>query len=443
MTLPNFCLGLFGLLLTAGPATAWQNDASTNDARSRSPLSATVVVELTDGSSLPARINAVDQTGIELIAESQARRFTFEQLSSLNFNPAPSPDKPTGTDLHAGQVTFIDGTQIKIGDLTIVDRSTAVTSVGGTRIEADVAQLSTLSLFGLEASDQDRNQWDLILQQPRPTSDAIVVSKNGTLQMIEGVVGDISSQQLTFSMETRTAKVAIEKIKGVIFYRANRELADAICQLILIDQSALQVRSMVRSTTGNGFDVITVGGVEVFVDVAQMSRIDFSVGRFVYLSDLVPATNDWTPLLASPEIVNQLKSLRVARFNEDFRGQPIALESIPQQGAEYLGQIQSFNKGVAISGGGRVTYSLNGQFKRLTGKIGFDPQTYPQAVVRFVIKTDGQTAISEVLNAKDLLTPIPLDLDVSKTDRILIAVEYEDGRIAGDILHLADLKVSR
>lgn len=447
MKLPKICFCLVGVLFSAGPAWGWQDNAS-----SMPPLPETVVVELTEGASLQAMIAAVDQSSIELIVDSQTQRFAFEQLARLTFRPEQNLKDPGGTggnEGNAGKVFLVDGTEIIIGDLKIDGRNASIASLGGATIEADVSQLSSIKLLDFEASDQDRAQWKSTMEQPRPTADAIVVSKNGAFQMIEGVVGDIDSEQLTFSMETRTAKVGIEKIKGVVFYRADRELTDAICQMVLIDESKIQVRSLNRSGAdignggGNSLEVTTVGGVKFSVDVAQVSRIDFSVGRYVYLSDMVPATNDWTPLLASPEIVDQLKSLRVARFNEDFRGQSIALESIPQQGVEYLGRTESFDKGVAISGGGRVTYSLNRQFKRLTGQVGFDPQAYPGAAVRFVVKTDGQTAISELLKAQDLLQPIGLDLNVSETDRISIAVEYADGKIAGGVLHLADLKVSR
>ena len=442
MKTTSFWLCLSILLTLATSVRGWQPARSTDR-----PLAAPIEAELTDGKTLFGQIISVGQNSIEFLVDSETIPLTFEQITSLNLNPPVVANQTADISAPADQgravVRFVDGSELTIEQYEIVGGNAALTTLGGTTVECGVSQLSTISLLGAEANDQDRMQWKVLLEQDRSATDAIVVSKNGTLQMIEGVVGEIRQQQLTFSMETRTASVAIEKIKGVVYYRADRELPDAVCQWWLLDGSKIQVRSFTRSIQPPGFEVTTVGGVTFPVNVDTIARIDFSVGRSVFLSDLIPATNDWTPLVASPEIIHHLKPLRIARFNKDFRGRPITLKYSPQHGVDFLAKTQTFEKGVAISGGGRIVFSLNRQFKRLTGQVGFAPGTYPNGVVRLSIKTDGHTEVTEVLRANELSQPIFLDLDISKTDRISISVDYEDGSVAGDTLHLADLKVTR
>ena len=103
----------------------------------------------------------------------------------------------------------------------------------------------------------------------------------------------------------------------------------------------------------------------------------------------------------------------------------------------------AYDKGIAIAGGGRVVFAVNGQFKRLTGLVGFDPAAFIGGEVNFVIKTDGQTAIFEVLRLTEVPRPIALDLSIAETKRVSISVEYADGKPAGDVLHLVDFKVLR
>jgi hypothetical protein len=403
-------------------------------------LKPAVEIQLTDGSVAAGVVSQIDDDGIQLQTGTAPTSLTFPQIASVTFAHslgAQAPDSPAPTKT----VTFVDGSKVNIAALQIVGDTATVLTMAQTAIETDVSDLKTINLLGPNATNAQRAQWDQLLDQPMPASDAIVVSKNGSLQLIEGVVGDIDDSRLTFSMQTRTADVALEKIKGVLFYRAKRELTDPLCQLTLTDGSSFAIGKI--AIDNGDFEFTSVAGTQFDAAVNQMQRLDFSAGRFVYLSDLVPSTNTWTPLLASPEILESLKALRIAKFNRDFRGQPLTLTSVPPSGLTYLAQKTAYEKGIAIAGGGRVVFAVNGQFNRLTGWVGFDPAAYVGGEVQLVIKTDGQIAIDEVLRVSAVLQPIALDLDITEVNRISIAVEYADGKPAGDVLHLVDFKVLR
>ena len=428
------------LSFSASPAFAFQSDDPAVVAN-RLPA----VVELTDGSSVEGNINSFTEADVELsVSEDSAEtlNLSFKQISGLDFETPNADTVLNNLENQAqGVVALVDGSQVYLGEISIQNGVAKITTVAGVSIEANVSHLRTISFLGSEPDNEQKQQWANLIDGTLPTSDAIIVSKNGTLQLIEGIVGDISDQHLTFSMESRTAEVALEKIRGVVFYRAERELIEPMCLLTLADASKFQIRKV--DLDRSNLNLTTIGGLQFTIDTSQIRRMDFSAGRSVFLSDLIPSTNTWTPLLASSEILEPLKALRIAKFNTDFRGQPLTLSNTPESGLSYLVETIAFEKGIAISGGGRVVFALNKQFKRLSGLVGFQPKTHPSSVVRFVVKTDGQTAISEAMRADETFQPIALDLDVSSTNRISFAVEYEDGRSAGDILHLVDFKVSR
>lgn len=427
------------LLATASfHGTAWGYQ-SVDPAASISKPS--VELQLTDGRIVTGTLSAIDEDGIELLAGSSTTPLAFEQIAVVSLVQSGEAPDPQSTDQSAATLTFVDGSQAHLATLQTVGDTATVLTTTGTAIEAKVSNLKTICFLGANATEAEIKQWKELLDQPMPAADAIVVSKNGSLQLIEGIVGDINDSQLTFSMDTRTADVALEKIKGVLFYRADRELTDPLCQLTLTDGSSFAVRKI--EIEDGGFVFTSVDGTQFAATTGQMQRLDFSAGRFVYLSDLIPSTNTWTPLVASPEILESLRALRTAKFNQDFRGQPLTLKTIPSSGLTYLSETMTYDKGIAIAGGGRVVFAVNGQFKRLTGLVGFDPAAYLGGEVRFVVKTDGQTAISEVLRASAVAQPIALDLNITETKRVSISVEYADGKPAGDVLHLVDFKLLR
>ena len=450
-TLLNRCLVMIVSLLLLLTVSALMSPVSAMQSEVAGEFpTITARVALTDGSVDDVEINSISESGIEVLDQGAKKTIAFKQVANVSFaldktdqtgNATNGDEGLEAANRQRGSVTFVDGSEAVLGNVVVAGLEVQLETLSGTNIAAKIAELKMISFLGDETTEQEKKQWDELLAQPQPAADAIVVSKNGALQMIEGVVGDIGQDGLTFTMGTRTADVALEKIKGAIFYRAKRELADPICQCALIDGSLFSVREITLEK--DGFRVTSVSGAEFVAKSSQIKRLNFSDSRSVWLSDLVPTTNDWTPLLASPQILESLKSMRLARFNEDFRGDHLTLKSIPQEGLDYLAETQSYDKGIAMSGGGRVVFALNQQFKQLTGLVGFDPDAHAGAVVRFVVKTDGETAISEVLRSDEVLQPIKLDLDVSTTHRISIAIEYEDGNEAGDVLHLADFKVLR
>ena len=221
----------------------------------------TVEVQLTDGSVATGTISAIDEDGIELQAGSPPIPLAFEQIATVTFSESGVETDPRPGADSAGTLTFVDGSQANLRALQIVGDTATILTMAETTIEANVSNLKTISFLGADATDAEKSQWNEMLNQPLPTSDAIVVSKNGALQLIEGIVGNINDSHLTFSMETRTAEVALEKIKGLLFYRAQRELTDPLCQLTLTDGSSFRVRKI--EIDGGGFVFTTVDGTQL------------------------------------------------------------------------------------------------------------------------------------------------------------------------------------
>ena len=229
---------------------------------------------------------------------------------------------------------------------------------------------------------------------------------------------------------------------AVVFYHAaGRELAQPACKILLTDASQALVRRLKWSDQSCAATLVC--GTELTIPLESISRMDFSIGKDEFLSQMEPTTNDWNALIASPAIVDKLRRLKIARVNESFRGLPLSLKFSPNQGLSFVSEVKQFEQGFAIQGGGKLAFSLGGRYRKLTGLVGFDPAANVTGRVKFVVLLDGKTAVEEVLVHREMKNPFQLDLDIKDTKRVVFQVDYQDGRSTGDQLHLVNLKVSQ
>ena len=270
-------------------------------------------------------------------------------------------------------------------------------------------------------------------------SDALVVSRDSKLQMIDGVVGNVSAENVSFTVGERTADVKRSRLAGMLFYRRNTdEFAPSVFVLQLADGSVIEVQSL--TIEDDQFAIRSVAGASFTVQPKTISNMDFSSKREMWLTDLDPATNDWTPLLASPNIVGSLKHFSLAKIDKSFNRKPLA---ILNRGEDESWARKEFAKGFAIKGGGKLSFVLARQFQQLSGTIGFAPDANSTGVVKLIIQVDGANRVEEVLDAAKMKQALPIDIDLNGADRIVFQVEYHDRRSVGDILHAVDMKLIR
>jgi len=276
---------------------------------------------------------------------------------------------------------------------------------------------------------------------PRPVT-RLSPRRTSRFKRSKEIVGDVGDQGYEFQMGGREVTVKSEKLTGVVFYRADREFPESVCQILLNDDSTIAA-AQIELAEGN-FNVATGTGDRIVLSTELVASLNLSAGRAIYLSDLLPTTNDWKPLVASQTNLDSLAKLNLSIANESFTGQPLSLKSVPTDGLNFLATTQTYEKGFAIGGGGRLAFNLNGQFKRLTALVGFDPEMEAlPGNIEMAIQVDNKSVLSAVLKNRQLLEPLPIDLDLSNAKRLVIRVNYNDGRSVGDRIHMVDARLWR
>lgn len=388
------------------------------------------------GNEITGRLVRLDSVRIELESGQLKTTLGIQDVVQLQFVRRPASTPPNCI------VVLVDGSVLNAKSFESVDRQSPIELQCEARTQVENRNIHSVRFESrLDSTEQER--WSLISRFANPdiASDALIVKRKGNINAVEGIIGDINQKVVEFSVEERTAKVNREKMLGLVFYHApGRKLNSPIAIVQLVDGSTLQAKEL--GSKHGQLEIETSSGVNVELSLDTISRIDFGSLRSKYLSDLNPTTIDWQPIFASPVAMN-LKSLKLPRLNTGYQGRPLQLRFIPDASAPFVTENRQFEKGLSMSGGSRIAFALNGDYENLAGSIGFDPLASQSGKVALIIETDGKTLLSQQLQNSKKSNPLEIDLNISGAQRLVIKVDYADGRAIGDILNLCDLKLTK
>lgn len=337
------------------------------------------------------------------------------------------------------QIRLVDGSILMVKDFLVSEeRVLQVLSEGAVKNQIAIRNISSLALVPVTRELSDR--WQQLSDTTEQTSDWLIFDRDGSLDFIEGSAGVISGETISFRLPDRSAEAPRQRVSGVAFFHpVTRTLSDPVAIMSLVNGSQLNLRSLQRDAQDDQFLATTVCGAELRLPADEIFKVDFAALRFQYLSRLSPSTIDWKPIFFSEAIYEYQAQLNRPRFDRSFTNQPLGLEF---SDAERSLRVESFEHGIAMKGGTRIVFPLQGRYSRLEGWVGFSPDAPMDGQVNLVVAGDGNELLQRVLK-HETDPPIRLDLDISEVNRLTLRVEYQDGRNIGDVIHFCDLKVSR
>ena len=399
-----------------------------------------VVLSTVDGNSLKGSIVSIDIDRIVVQTAEGKTELGIEKVDSIETGaPSVAPAKISTL------VELVDGSVFNGGEFSITEGNFSTQLGCGIDFSANTRDIEALRFKSYKDNLQLSKQYLEIQSATSREGDTIIVNRDGELSSVEGIVGDFADGKLEFAISDRSARVSLKKMDAVLFYHASgRELATSACEVLLTDAS----RALVRRLSWENQSCVAklVCGTELTLPLDSISKLDFAVGKAEFLSQMEPTTNDWDALITSSAIVDKLRSLKLARANESFRGLPLALkfsEPSAEQARPVFSEVRQFEEGFAIQGGGKLAFSLGGRYKKLTGLVGFDPEANITGRVKFLVLLDGKIAVEKLLVHRKMKNPFELNLDIKDVKRVVFQVDYQDGRSTGDQLHLVNPKVTQ
>lgn len=405
----------------------------------RIPSSSEVTATRLDGGVVSGELREWTDAQVVLATLEGEQRLATEDLVSLRWSksaPASAiePKSPCS-------IALLDGTLLPAAGFEV---SGAIASVefdgpllpGHKSQRFPVRQLAAVQLQVLEPSAKEH--WDEIRSQ-KLTSDLLaLLSEDGkSVDYMEGVIRDVSANKIGFEVDGTAVRVNRAKVAGLIYYRKNAR-AQFEPKCVVHGQSGLRATAGRLQPDGEVVRITTAGGVELLWPLVDIVFLDFSLGKIVYLSDLEPGSQQWTPLLTLPPDATLAAEYGKPRRDQSGLGGPL---KIRVQGMQDTAQIsdRSFNKGLAIRSRSELVYRLPSGFGQFVALAGIDAASRTTGNVQLTILGDDRSLFDAEIPGDQ--PPREIKLDIADVKRLKIVVDFGENLDTGDWLNLCEARL--
>jgi hypothetical protein len=392
-----------------------------------------VQVGLLDGQTATGKLVSLDAEHVVIESTDGKRTIDFATVRSIG--PADDKGSPNPLSRFARDsskpaliwLETIDGSRIPGTGYTVAKGSAELKLADGEALSLPTKSIRLVEFpaDGAPAGGPGA-PWVADLKSDLAT-DLIVVRKREGIDYVEGAAGDVTDETVNFNVDGDNVPVKRAKVAGLVYFHPpdNGDLPEAKC--VFEDLAGWRVNAKSVSFADGEFKLEPTFGGTIARPLAALKLLDFSAGRMVYLSELAPASTDWTPYVDFGKGNDSLARFYRLRQDRGLDGNSIRLAG------------KSYPKGLAIPGRTSISYKITGKGKRLKAVAGIDDSVREAGSARLVIKGDSKTLYDGKVVGRD--EPVDLDLDVSGVKRLNILVDFGEGLDVGNYVDLGDARI--
>ncbi len=380
-------------------------------------------VQLLDGAKVSGALAGWTEKQVVVETAAGRRELDVAKVASVAAHglPAKSATKPSVW------VDLADGSRLAAAEYTTEKGRAKIALVPANEVlEIPTADVDAVRIQ--PESEATSIEWSRIHGKKLP-GDLLVTGNQTGIDYHQGAIGDVSDSKVRFTLDGNVLGVKRSKIYGLIYYHgAGTPAADAPYTITDSTGSRWMVSAM--KLVGDKFDFTTAGGRNIRRGLDQISQIDLSCGKIIFLGDLKPdsetfAANPFT--LTERALPTRAEFFRVRR-DENLEGKPLATHG------------QEYHKGMAMRSYSKVVWTLPGKFSRLESIAGIDVWCCPLGCVQLRIQGDGKNLFEAIISGSDKLAR-PVSLDMTGVRRLVVTVESQGNLGAGDHLILGNLRL--
>jgi len=383
---------------------------------------------LLSGAIEPADLVRVSATEVVVKKDDKEKRFDTAGILYVDFggDVLPLPATP-----HI-EVRLVDGSHLRCNAAAIRGREIELHLFNGLSFKCP---LDVVRHVLCEAQDEsNRAEFKQLLARNTAQDILRLASRDGaTINTFEGVIGeaDAKGETLKFKTEDTTASINMNRVRGLIFSRrASERTSNAACKLIDRCQNTLVLARV--DSQGEEFTIGLTSGVELKVPRSLISRLDFSMGKLAFLSDLEPVLREFR-FGVKEDLVKDLPE-KYGRDATLFTSKNGTSRQIR------IGQ-RGFSKGLNIHSPTILEFDVSGYnwFRCILGMD--DGVTRPgRAGVR--IEGDGKELFGAQVTGGD--KPREIELNISGVKRLKLAVDRgDDDDELGDHISFGDARITK
>jgi hypothetical protein len=254
------------------------------------------------------------------------------------------------------------------------------------------------------------------------------------LDPLEGTVPSVKPDTVQFEYEGDTINVPRVKLDGLVYFQpVKREFSPPLCRLTDSGGSAWLLREL--SLAGDRLLTTSLSGVAVEWPLAAITRLDFSVGNIVFLSELEADSGADEPRI----------SLQPAGMANKF-GRIFQVRAAPPLGADAfrIGGVR-FDSGLSLHSPVNLVYRVPEGFRWFRAVAGVDDSVIAPGQFDLVIRGDGRELVRHSFSSESPggRMALPIDLDVSRVRRLTITLDPLGGQDIGDQLNLCEARFTK
>ena len=254
-----------------------------------------------------------------------------------------------------------------------------------------------------------------LIENPSVDSDAVVVRQGDQLRGVEGVVEDLTDQQVTLRFKGASRKIGLIKVAAIVMADLQLEMPDSQAAVKVVLGSGGSIKGRLnRWSEGQVF--LAVGAdKEVVIPDGSIAKMTIENERLVYLSDLEPVSVQQRAMFTTE---------RPWRKDRSVEGNSLTLYD-PEQRKK-----STFNKGIGTHSWSSLVFSNERSLDRFIATVGIDSETKGRGDCRMIVRGDG----IELWSARVTGRSGPQIVDVSVRGIDMVELEV----VPGEEFDLAD-----
>jgi hypothetical protein len=235
-----------------------------------------------------------------------------------------------------------------------------------------------------------------------------VLLENG--DELSGTIAGLGGASLSLQTEVGKLDVAVDKLAAMIF---NPNLLDkpqlAGLRVLVGFRDGSRVTALSLAANHSTAQLKLPGGVELSAPTESIVALQPLGGAAVYLSDLEPSGYRHIPFLTLAWPYHADRSVLGARLRAGGR---------------------LYSKGLGMHSPSRITYDLEGGYRRFDALVAIDDEAGPRGSVVFRVFTDDGSGQWRERAASDTVRggqpAVPLSVDLTGAKRLSLLVDYAD-----------------
>ncbi len=380
-------------------------------------LSANLTIRSTHGIVPDATLLSIEEGQVTFQADGDQQVLPRKDLLLIE-SSQPTVDQP------APAAVFLRGQGVvRVDQITSDDRTFRIELPSARSFDFPINQL-----LGIIFEESDRD--DLTARYRRIANpsqrDRIVAVRGNERATLEGIVGPIKGDTISFTLDQETIEVKRDRVREIAFAMTTGDLKPTI---LLTDRFGNTWPADDVSLSGDQLVATHTELGRIEWPAREIHRLDFSISRITYLSELEPILVEQTPYF---------DRVPPYRRDENLAGQPLTLR-------DSSSRVESYPKGIALHSKTSLTYHLAPEDLRFAFDVGIDPAAGAIGSAEVSISADGQNIWKKVVSAEEPRSsvdlPLPMIRRIDSPRRLVILVDFGPHGDVGDHVILGNARL--